>query len=97
MKTASISVAKNRLSAYLDLVRAGETVTITDRGTPVARLVPLTSADPSDRRHALERSGTIVTGAGGRALEALLESEPPNATAAVDVVALLVAERAEGR
>lgn len=38
MKTASISVAKNRLSAFVDLVRAGETVTITDRGTPVARL-----------------------------------------------------------
>ena len=41
MKTASISEAKNRLSAYIDLVRRGETVQITDRGNPVARLVPL--------------------------------------------------------
>ena len=96
MKTASISVAKNRLSAYLDLVRAGETVTITDRGTPVARLVPFTCVDASDRRRELERHGVIVAGAGGRALDALLESEPPKPAAAVDVVALLAAERAEG-
>ena len=41
MKTASISEARNRLSAYIDLVRRGETVQITDRGNPVARLVPL--------------------------------------------------------
>lgn len=97
MKTASISVAKNRLSAFVDLVRAGESVTITDRGTPVARLVPLTSVDPEDRRQALERQGVIVTGAGGGALEALLASDPPQPSTALDLVALLVAERAEGR
>ncbi len=41
MKTVSILEARNRLSAYIDLVRRGETVQITDRGNPVARLVPL--------------------------------------------------------
>ena len=41
MKTASISEAKNRLSAPIGLVRRGETVQITDRGNPVARRVPL--------------------------------------------------------
>ena len=41
MKTASISEAKNRLSAYIDRVRRGETVLITDRGNPVARHAPL--------------------------------------------------------
>jgi prevent-host-death family protein len=41
MKSASISEAKNRLSAYIDRVRRGETVLITDRGNPVARLAPL--------------------------------------------------------
>lgn len=97
MKTASISVAKNRLSAYLDLVRAGESVTITDRGTPVARLVPLSRVDPADRRQELERRGVIVTGTGVTALAALVDSAPPKLTAAVDVVAMLVAERTEGR
>ncbi|MEO7501718.1 MAG: type II toxin-antitoxin system prevent-host-death family antitoxin [Gemmatimonadaceae bacterium] len=36
----SVSVAKNTLSALLRKVAAGTPITITDRGTPVARLVP---------------------------------------------------------
>jgi len=48
MKTASISEAKNRLSAYIDRVRRGETVLITDRGRPVARLAPL---EPGSKPH----------------------------------------------
>jgi prevent-host-death family protein len=36
MKSASISTLKNNLSAYLDLVREGETVVITDRGRRAA-------------------------------------------------------------
>lgn len=41
MRTASVSEAKNRLSALLREVGAGASVTITDRGVPVARLVPV--------------------------------------------------------
>ena len=48
MKSASISEAKNRLSAYIDRVRRGETVVITDRGKPVARLAPL---EPGSKVH----------------------------------------------
>lgn len=40
MKSVSISVAKNTLSALLKRVTAGTSITITDRGTPVAQLVP---------------------------------------------------------
>lgn len=40
MKTVSISVAKNTLSALIRRVAGGTPITITDRGTPVARLVP---------------------------------------------------------
>ena len=40
MKSVSVSVAKNTLSALLRKVTAGTAITITDRGTPVARLVP---------------------------------------------------------
>ena len=40
MKPVSISIAKNTLSALLKKVRRGQTITITDRGVPVARLVP---------------------------------------------------------
>jgi prevent-host-death family protein len=40
MKSVSVSEAKNTLSALLRKVRGGRTITITDRGVPVARLVP---------------------------------------------------------
>jgi prevent-host-death family protein len=41
MVTASISTLKSRLSDYVKLVRGGEEVVVTDRGMPVARIVPL--------------------------------------------------------
>jgi prevent-host-death family protein len=37
--------AKNRLSELLDAVAAGETIEITRRGKPAARLVPVPSDD----------------------------------------------------
>lgn len=41
MLSASISVAKNQLSALIRRVQGGEAVLITDRGMPVAQLVPV--------------------------------------------------------
>lgn len=40
MRSISVSGAKNKLSELLRAVREGHSVTITDRGVPVARLVP---------------------------------------------------------
>jgi prevent-host-death family protein len=40
MKTAGIREARQNLSVLLDEVRKGREVVITDRGRPVARLVP---------------------------------------------------------
>ena len=40
-KLVSVAVLKARLSEFLRNVRAGETVVVTDRGQPVARLTPL--------------------------------------------------------
>ncbi len=60
MATASISEAKAKLSALLDRVKAGETITITDRGLPVAQLAPLDGAGPVEwdaRLESLERRG----------------------------------------
>lgn len=46
MKQAKVSELKSHLSAYLASVRAGESVLVCDRQTPIARLVPLdTHAD----------------------------------------------------
>jgi prevent-host-death family protein len=41
MKRAHIAELKARLSEYLRTVRRGETVTVLDRETPVARIVPI--------------------------------------------------------
>ena len=61
MATASISEAKAKLSALLERVKAGESVTITDRGTPVAQIVPFPAAavDWDERLERLERQGQI--------------------------------------
>ena len=40
MNTVKISELKAKLSAYLAEVRAGGTVVVYDRSTPIARLVP---------------------------------------------------------
>lgn len=57
MIVASITEAKNKLSAYLDRVRAGESVLIVDRGVPVARIDPVKSEDARIAR--LERAGIL--------------------------------------
>jgi prevent-host-death family protein len=43
MKKASITEAKNNLSALIDSVKGGSPVLIVDRGRPVARLEDITT------------------------------------------------------
>ena len=66
MKTAAVAELKAQLSRYLSRVKAGEEVLVTERGTPVARLVPVGSGG-SDHDHLrdLERQGLIRLGTGG--------------------------------
>jgi len=40
MKHAKVSELKARLSGYLARVRAGDTVVVYDRNTPIARIIP---------------------------------------------------------
>jgi prevent-host-death family protein len=49
---------KNRLSAYLRRVKAGETVIITDRGKPVGKIMPI-QADLTDLLKQLAEAGII--------------------------------------
>ncbi len=46
MKEVSVHEAKTQLSRLLRRVAAGEEITITKRGVPVARLVPVSSRKP---------------------------------------------------
>jgi prevent-host-death family protein len=100
MRKASISETKNSLSALLDRVRHGETILITDRSRPVARLEPVTSGEdpgPDDGRLArLERAGIIRRARRGP-LEEILRVAPPAAEPGADIVETVIAERRSGR
>ncbi len=62
MVRATISEVKNSLSAYLRRVRAGETVLIMDRKTPVASLIPASSDQTDDPRLARLLAAGVVAG-----------------------------------
>lgn len=54
MKSVGIAELKARLSEHLKSVRKGRTLTVLDRDTPVARIVPY-AADPVEVRRATRR------------------------------------------
>jgi prevent-host-death family protein len=65
MKTAAVSELKARLSEFLGQVKAGSEVLITDRGKPVARLIPISGAGRGkESLSALEKQGLIKIGSG---------------------------------
>lgn len=99
MKRATISETKNQLSALLDRVRHGESVLVTDRGRPVARLEPIAGADAGSdeaRLARLERAGVIRRAASAR-LDEIVRVPPPAAEGGGDIVAVLLDERRSGR
>jgi prevent-host-death family protein len=97
MNSATITEAKNRLSALIDRVRGGESILILDRGVPVARLEPVAGfPDPTGRLRRLERAGLIRVVEAPPPLELLRMPAPPLAPGASAVDAIL-AERRSGR
>ena len=56
--TVNVRELKSRLSHYLRLAKAGESVEITERGTPIGRIVP-TAASIESRIEAMSRSGLV--------------------------------------
>lgn len=98
MRVATITEAKNRLSALLDLVRGGETILIVDRGVPVARLesAAATGDDVDGRVARLERAGLARRGTAPPPRELIL-SDPPEPARGGSVVEALIEERREGR
>lgn len=65
MKTAAVSKLKAFLSEYLNQVKAGNEVLITDRGKPVARLVPISCTKTvRESLTRMEKQGLIKIGSG---------------------------------
>ncbi|HBR17943.1 MAG: hypothetical protein A3G39_04700 [Deltaproteobacteria bacterium RIFCSPLOWO2_12_FULL_43_16] len=66
MKTAKVSELKASISEYLSKVKAGEEVLVTDRGKPIAKIIPLKRGDIEIPAHllTLEKAGLVRIGAG---------------------------------
>ena len=65
MKTVAIASLKAKLSQYLDTVKQGEEVSVTDRGHPVARIVPAVRGGPAPAQfNDMIRTGIIRPGRG---------------------------------
>lgn len=92
MRSASVSVAKNSLSALLRRVQRGESILITDRGIPIARLEPVTTAGASVALASLVREGLVVPAKRSPSLDVLDLPLPP-LSRGVSASALLIEER----
>ena len=60
MRRVNIGELKARLSAHIRLVRDGEEVLVCDRNKPVARIVPCSVEDESERERRLIARGVLV-------------------------------------
>jgi prevent-host-death family protein len=82
VESAGVAQLKARLSEYLSRVKAGEEVLVTDRGRPIARLVPVGAGYVPDdegelaRLRAMEREGLVRLGS-GRLPAGFFEKERP--------------------
>jgi prevent-host-death family protein len=78
MKTVGIAALKSRLSEHLRSVRTGRSLTVLDRTTPVARIVPY-EAESLEIQRATRRLRDLTA--------------PPAPKAATDSVAVLLDDR----
>jgi prevent-host-death family protein len=83
MKAVRVAELKARLSEYLRMVRRGHTVTVLDRQTPIARIVPVAGDVPS-----LVVRRPLPTAPGLHKVPL-----PPPLDPSIDIVDLLLEER----
>ncbi len=99
MKRASVTEAKNGFSSLLKEVRRGESVLITHRGEPVARLEPcrLDELGLSDAAKTLVRRGIVTPPRKRLNVEAFLAKPLPKLKDGLSASEIVVAERRGSR
>jgi len=96
MQTAAVSEIKASLSEYLGKVKAGEDIMITERGRPIARIIPLRrDQQAAGQLEHLEKKGLVKIGSGGLPDDLWNISRPQDKGAAG--LAALLEERDGGR
>jgi len=99
MKKASITEAKNKLSALIDGLKVGSPVLIVDRGRPVARLEAVTAGgevEQDGRLARLVREGIVRPGR-VRLSRTFFADQPPRPKGGESAVDALIEERRESR
>jgi prevent-host-death family protein len=99
MKRASVSETKDNLSGLLHEVRQGETVLITHRGEPVARIESCRTdhLTPGDAAAELIRQGVASAPRAPLEVDRILAAELPRLPDGVSASRLVAAERADDR
>jgi len=95
MNTANIATTKNQLSRLLERVKQGETILITDRQRPVARLQPLAPADAG--LEGLVSSGVITAPEQALDFAEFLATPCAESRPGCELAAAVIEEREEGR
>jgi prevent-host-death family protein len=93
---AGVAELKAKLSRYLEQVRAGHEVVVTDRGLAVAKIVPVAPEERGSRRERLVAAGLVVPGR-GRVRPSLLRPPAGDPAAGRAVLDAHVEERRDGR
>ena len=88
MEQIGIRELRQHASKWLNKVRAGASIQITDRGRVVARLVPISSADPD--RDALAAAGLLTPAQAPRPV-----FDASTLIPAVDLTAILDEQRSD--
>ncbi|MGH7254727.1 MAG: type II toxin-antitoxin system Phd/YefM family antitoxin [Nitrospirales bacterium] len=97
MKSATVSKLKATLSKYLSKVKAGEEVIVTERGRPIAKIVPISYEAGRFPPHLIElaRAGLVRLGSGKLPRDFWKHPRPKDPKGLA--LQALLEERAEGR
>ncbi len=81
MERIGVRELRQHASRYLDRVKAGESIEVTERGTPVAVLVPAVRDEVRER---LVRDGRLIPARGPRVLPEPIGTSGPSTAQVLD-------------
>lgn len=81
MERIGVRELRRHASRYLDRVKAGESIEVTERGTPVAVLVPIARDEVRER---LVQDGRLVPACGPRVVPEPVDTSGPSTAEVLD-------------